>query len=248
MIVQACLNGARPADFHPDLPLTAAAMARQGAACIAAGAAELHIHPRNADGSESLEAVDETMLFVRQACPGIPVGVSTGEWIEGDAPRTLRRIEAWRDLPDYASVNLSEQGAADVMAALHRIGVGIEAGLSSTDDAERFVAVPGFSQCLRVLIEVEEQEMERARHIVDDVASVLVRAGCSLPILLHGFDATVWPLIDLADQRGWSTRVGFEDGKLLPDGKVATSNAMLVGEAVRNMRQPKIAMAGAITC
>jgi len=238
MIVQACLNGARAADFHPNLPLTAAAMARQGAACVAEGAAELHIHPRDAEGRESLAAVDDTMRLVRQACPGIPVGVSTAEWIEGEASRTLRRIEAWRDLPDYASVNLSEQGAPDVMAALHRIGVGIEAGLSSADDAERFVTLPGFNQCLRVLIEVEEQEIERARHVVDDIASVLAKTGCSLPILLHGFDVIVWPLIDLAGQRAWSTRVGFEDGKLLPDGKVATSNARLISKAVRHMRWP----------
>jgi len=241
MIVQACLNGARAAGFHPDLPLTVAAMARQGVACVAEGAAELHIHPRDAEGRESLAAVDETVRLVRRSCPGIPVGVSTGEWIEGSASRTLRRIEGWQDLPDYASVNLSEKSAPDVIAALHRMGVGIEAGLSSTADAERFVALPGSSQCLRVLIEVEEQELERARHVVDDIASVLAKTGCSLPILLHGFNATVWPLIDLAGQRGWSTRVGLEDGKWLPNGEVATSNAMLVAEAVRHMRRAGIA-------
>ncbi|RUX42332.1 3-keto-5-aminohexanoate cleavage protein, partial [Mesorhizobium sp. M7A.F.Ca.US.001.01.1.1] len=43
MIVQACINGARPRDFHPKLPLTAEAMASDAAACVAAGAAELHI-------------------------------------------------------------------------------------------------------------------------------------------------------------------------------------------------------------
>ena len=54
MIIQACLNGARPAGYHPALPLTPDAIAHDAAACVAAGAAELHIHPRGADGRESL--------------------------------------------------------------------------------------------------------------------------------------------------------------------------------------------------
>ena len=46
------MNGARDVDFHPALPLTAEAMARDGAACIAAGASELHLHVRGSDGRE----------------------------------------------------------------------------------------------------------------------------------------------------------------------------------------------------
>jgi uncharacterized protein (DUF849 family) len=41
MIVQACLNGARQRGFHPQLPLTAEAIAIDGAECVTAGAAEL---------------------------------------------------------------------------------------------------------------------------------------------------------------------------------------------------------------
>ena len=69
MIVQACINGARPAAYHPNLPLAAEAMAGDALACVAAGAAELHIHPRSADGRESLSAVDETVRAVRRTCP-----------------------------------------------------------------------------------------------------------------------------------------------------------------------------------
>src|SRR5438874_6337212 len=101
MIVQACINGARRRDFHPKLPLTAEAMASDAAACIAAGAGELHIHPRSADGRESLAAVDETVLAVRRACPGTLIGVSTGAWIENDVTRTRAAIAGWRELPDY---------------------------------------------------------------------------------------------------------------------------------------------------
>ena len=60
--------------FHPRLPLTAEAMARDGALCVAAGAAELHLDPRGPSGQESLAAVDTTILAVRRTCPGTLIG------------------------------------------------------------------------------------------------------------------------------------------------------------------------------
>ena len=64
------------------------------------------------------------------------MGVSTGAWIEPDLERRVELIAGW-SAPDYASVNLSEDGADDVMRALLGAGVGIEAGVWSVEDAER---------------------------------------------------------------------------------------------------------------
>ena len=236
MIVQACLNGARAGDFHPRLPLTAKAMALDGAACVTAGAAELHIHPRGTNGRESLTAVEETIRAVRQACPGTLVGVSTGAWIENDEEQTRKSITGWKDLPDHASVNLSESDAPIVMQLLRHRGVAIEVGLATVADAERFVSLPDHGRVLRVLIEIEEQDLGVARGIVDGITAVLDRASVRRPILLHGFDATVWPFVELAHQRRWSTRVGLEDGKQLADGTTAFDNATLVAAAVALFR------------
>ncbi|OBQ70940.1 3-keto-5-aminohexanoate cleavage protein [Mesorhizobium erdmanii] len=236
MIVQACINGARPRDFHPKLPLTAQAMAGDAAACVAAGAAELHIHPRGADGRESLAAVDATVLAVRQACPGTLIGVSTGAWIENDVTRTRAAIAGWRELPDYASVNLSEADAPAVMDLLRRRGVGIEAGLATMQDAERFVALADHGQVLRILIEIDIQDLSAALDEAHGIAAVLKRAEARRPILLHGVDATVWPFVELAHQKRWSTRVGLEDGKTLADGTVAKDNAEIVAAAVAIFR------------
>lgn len=238
MIVQACLNGARAAGFHPRLPLTPEAMARAAALCVAAGGAELHIHPRAPDGRESLAAVDETVLAVRRACPGTLVGVSTGAWIEADVQRTRDAIAAWRELPDYASVNLSEPDAPAVMDLLRQNGVGIEAGLASVADTERFVSLDRYDRVFRILIEIEEQDRAVARQLADGIYRVLERAGVRRSILLHGFDATVWPLVELAHRNRWSTRVGLEDGKALPDGTTAPDNAALVAAAVAIFRRP----------
>jgi hypothetical protein len=111
-------------------------------------------------------------------------------------------------------VNLSEHDAPAVMELLQRRGVGIEAGLASIDDAERFVKIPGHDRVLRVPIEIEEQALDVAYQVADDIAGVLHRAGVRRPILLHGFDATVWPLVELARQRRWSTRVGASTSRM----------------------------------
>jgi uncharacterized protein (DUF849 family) len=231
MIIQACLNGARRGEFHPHLPLTAEAMARDGASCVAAGATELHVHPRGLHGRESLSAVDATIPAVRRACPNTLVGVSTGAWIEKDAEQTRNAVAGWNALPDYASVNLSEGDAPTVMELLRQRGVGIEAGLASVADAERFLGLPDHDRVFRILIEIGEQDLPAARKIADDIATLLERAGVRRPILLHGFDATVWPFVAAAHQRQWSTRVGLEDGKHLPDGTIASGNGVLVAAA-----------------
>ena len=236
MIIQACVNGARPNDYHPKLPVTAEAVALDGASCISAGAAELHIHPRGPDGRESLMAVDEAIRAVRIRSPGTLIGVSTGTWIEGDEQRTRNCIAAWRELPDYASVNLSEADAPDVIALLDRMGVGVEAGLATVADARRFVAIPNCHRVFRILIEPGEQQFEQADKIADGIEQVLGKANVRRQTLLHGCDGTVWHFVERARQRRWSTRVGLEDGCHLANGDIASGNADLVANALRIFR------------
>ena len=237
MIVQACLNGARQPDYHPKLPLTPEAMATDGVACLQAGAAELHIHPRGADLAESLAAVDSTIAVVRAACPGTLIGVSTGAWIENDMQRTRDCISNWTMLPDYASVNLSEDDAPEMMDILRSIGVGIEAGLATVADAECFVALADHHRVLRVLIEIEEQQPNAAIAIAETIVEVLARAKVTRPILLHGFDDTAWNFVELARKHNFSTRIGLEDCRYMPDGSLAAGNAELVAEAVALFRR-----------
>lgn len=239
MIVQACINGARGADFHPALPLDPDAMARDGAASVAAGAVELHVHARGADRQESLapEAMDRTVTALRRACPGTLIGISTGAWIEKDDRRTIAAIAGWHELPDYASVNLSEAAAPEVMEALRNRGVGIEAGLASIGDALRLASLDHGRRVLRVLIEISEQTLEEAFAVADGIEKLLQREGIHRSILLHGENATVWPFVERAAARKFSTRVGLEDGKELPDGTVADGNAALVKAAVRIYRR-----------
>ncbi len=234
MIVQACLNGAREAFFHPALPLTAEAIARDAAAAIAAGADELHIHVRDEDGRETLrpEIVDMTIDKLRRACPGTPIGISTGEWIEKDDTRRRDFIRNWSVLPDYASVNLVEADCAAVIEHLKKRGIGIEAGIWTAADAARCLELSLVTESLRLLFEIFQQDKTEALSGLGAIEKSLGETARQKPVLLHGYDTTVWTFVEAAFARGYSTRVGFEDGAALPDGRMAPSNAALVAAAI----------------
>ena len=234
MIVQVCLNGARASSFHPAVPVTADAIACDAVAAVAAGAAEQHIHVRDADGRETLrpEFVDLTIAKLRRACPGTPIGISTGEWIEQDDGRRRAFIRNWSLTPDYASVNLVEADCAAVIAHLESRNIGIEAGIWTAADAARCLELNLAARALRLLFEINQQDHAEALSELAAIEKSLGEAAHSRPVLLHGYDATVWTFVATAFARGYSTRVGFEDGAALPDGRLAPSNAALVAAAV----------------
>ncbi len=139
VLIKACLNGNRPPGAHPALPLRPAEVALAAAAARDAGAGAVHFHTRNRDGLESLNAADvgETVAAVREACPGLAAGVTTGAWILRDPARRLEEVKAWRVLPDFASVNWAEEGALELAGLLLEMGVGVEVGLFTVEDARR---------------------------------------------------------------------------------------------------------------
>ena len=68
MLLKACLNGPRDVTEHPALPVRVASLAADALACVRAGAEAIHLHPRDADGLESLAAavVDHVVPRARQ--------------------------------------------------------------------------------------------------------------------------------------------------------------------------------------
>ena len=234
-MLQACLNGGRAKSEAAGVPVTPAELSADAAAVRAAGADALHIHPRARSGAETLapDGVGDCLLAVRAAVPGMPVGVGTGAWIEPGSRARLDLIRHWDVLPDYASVNLNEDDAPENMALLLSKGIGIEAGIWSAEDAERFVTLPFATKCLRILLEMTSEDPAEATEAYRLAHAVLQRAEITLPILLHGTGDSVWPMVALAKAEGHATRVGFEDGLTLPDGSRAETNAQIVGAATR---------------
>ena len=234
MLIKACLNGSREPGEHPTLPITAADLARDAALVVAAGARALHIHPRAADGKQSLAAQDQAAAIaaIRTRCPGIPVGVSTAIWIEPDVALRLHKVQEWTVPPDFASVNFDEPGVIDLCNALLERRIGVEAGISSVAEVELLLQSGFAERCLRVLIEPGEEEASAALATAAAIIQALDEASIQLPRLLHGFGAAAWPVLDAALLYGYDTRIGLEDTLTRPDGSQASGNAELVALAV----------------
>jgi uncharacterized protein (DUF849 family) len=236
--LQAALNGDRTKATHPATPVSVEELARDAAACVAAGVRAIHLHPRDPDGRETMEAeiVDEVATRVREAC-GVQVGVTTSAEIEPDPERRLVLVRAWR-APDYASVNLSETGAEEVMVALLEVGIGVEAGVWTVEDAERLGASGLGGRVARILVEPGELQLRDSEDkaadaigLVADIHRTLERLGLSSPRLQHGDGEVAWVLLEDAVRRGLDTRIGLEDTLHGPDGELTADNEVLVRAA-----------------
>ncbi|WP_295815735.1 3-keto-5-aminohexanoate cleavage protein [uncultured Deinococcus sp.] len=237
-MLKACLNGNRAPGSHPALPLTPAALARDAAGVVALGVAALHLHPRGPDGLESLAAADiaAALQAVRAACPGIPVGISSGYWILPDVGAQLDAARLWAALPeharpDFVSVNLHEPHALLLADLVLAAGIGVEAGIWNTAAVAVFRAWPRAHETLRVLVELPDVPEVEAVALADGLLRELAGVAPHVPRLLHGLERSAWPMIRLAGQRGLSTRTGLEDSAVLPDGSPAPDNAALVTAA-----------------
>jgi uncharacterized protein (DUF849 family) len=160
-LLKACLNGVTSRRQHPRVPYTPDEVADEARRSVAAGAGALHVHPRDPSGAETFESehVAATLRAIRAACPGVPVGVSTGLWVTGhDADHRLALVTSWAGAsrPDFASVNVREEGAEVLAAALAGAGVGVEAGVWSVGDAEALVAREMAGNLVRILVESRE--------------------------------------------------------------------------------------------
>ncbi len=232
MLLQAAINGARDPEAHPALPVSAGQFAEAAAGAVRSGAGEVHLHVRGADGRESLHpaSVAHVITAVRQACQ-VPLGISTGAWIESDPDRRLALVSQWRIRPDFASVNFDEPGAPELARTLFDLGVGLEAGVANVAAAEALAGSGLLARCLRVLLEPNEHDVNSALTAVSLMEQILDQRGHPRPRLLHGTGPTTWPLLLSARKRGYDTRIGLEDTLLLPDGRVARDNAELVAAA-----------------
>jgi uncharacterized protein (DUF849 family) len=231
-LLQACLNGNRPRSDHPALPITAAELAEDARRALAAGAHELHVHPRGADENDTVEPapVADAVRAIRAACPGTPLGLTTGLWTTGgDADRRLASVAAWEELPDYASANAAEPGFVELSGLLGDRGVGIEVGVWSLDGVRTLIEAG--VRPLRVLVETSDVGTAA------EIDAALLAGGVMADPLHHGHSEGTWAVLDAGLARGRDIRVGLEDTTTLPDGSIARDNAELVAAAARRVER-----------
>jgi uncharacterized protein (DUF849 family) len=235
VFLQAALNGD---SIHPATPRTPSAIAEAARAAADAGAQSVHVHAFDDAGRETLDgaACARVLRAIRPLCPTIPISLTTSASIMPDAVERLRIIEAWGELPDLVTANQGEAGIVRLCELLLSRGVGIEAGLLTSDDARAFVRCGLAGRCRRVLIEPLDADPNAALRHAAEMEDIVVAAGITLEQVHHGYGPACWAVNRRGLERGHGIRTGLEDITLLPDGTPARDNADLVAAAMRLIR------------
>jgi uncharacterized protein (DUF849 family) len=235
IVLQAALNGDR---IHPAAPRNATAIAEAARAAVEAGAHSVHVHAFDDTGRETLDgaACGNVLRAIRTLCPETPISLTTSAAIVRDPRERFRTVEAWEEMPDLVTANQGESGILELCELLLSRGVGIEAGLLSTEDARAFVHSGLAGRCRRILIEPLDADPHTAVQHAAKMEDIVVSAGIRLEQIHHGYGIACWAVNRRGLDRGHGIRTGLEDITLLPDGKPARDNADLVAAAAHLIR------------
>lgn len=135
-------------------------------------------------------------------------------------------------LPDLVTANQGEEGITTLCEMLIGRGVGIEAGLLSPADAERFAESGLAARCVRAMVEPLDADSATACLHAATIEGTLASAGIGLEQVHHGDGLASWAVNARAIARGHGIRTGLEDTMVTPEGKTAVDNASLVAIAV----------------
>ena len=230
MLLKIALNGARPKTQNKFLPHSLDEIEKEVRLIYENGYKAFHIHCYDKNGNESLKPddVNNLVLRVKNISSDIQLGISSGDWIEPDLNKRISCIEAWENVPDFASVNMIEDNAIEISNVLISKGVMVEAGLNEKKAAEIFVNSGLENSCIRILIEPEEEVLSDAIRTVMEIENVLDRHNITIKRLLHGFNSVSWDMLREAKKRGYYSRIGMEDTIYLEDGTKVKSNLEII--------------------
>ncbi|MEU3775071.1 3-keto-5-aminohexanoate cleavage protein [Streptomyces sp. NPDC032472] len=249
--IQASLNGARGAGDGAAVPLSPGDVVEAARGAVAAGAAELLVHPRTPCGRESLSprVVGPLVEALRGAGVSVPLSVCASIAAEPDPAGRQARIRSWTVLPDRATVSFADPGAEELARTLLSRGVAVDALIpwppladaAPTRALQNLTRFPTWSTgaadtsgagaagrsgrgWVRVVVEMAGVEPAAAAWVR--------RLVLGVPLVLVGRDGAAWPVVRLAARCGAGARIGVGDVLHLPDGRPAPSTAALVAAAL----------------
>lgn len=243
LVVMVAPNGARrtKAD-HPNLPLTAAEIAREAERCAAAGASVLHLHVRDENGRHSLDpdlsrsAVEAVRRVLGDRMAIQITTEAAGRYSPGEQMATVRELH-----PEAVSLGLRElipddraiDAAGAFLAWLQGERIAPQYILYSADEVVRFndlrrrgVIPQRRPFALFVLGRYREQIEAQPR----DVLPFLAAHDPECPWAACAFGPRESACVLTAAGLGGHVRVGFENNLHLVDGRLAASNAQLVAQ------------------
>ncbi len=236
-MLQTSLNGTRPGEVHPAIPITPYALAQDARAVADVGVRSVHVHPRCGAGLETIDThhVGDVVAAIRSAVPAMEIGVPSCRWVQPCPRQRLETVAAWGRLgqakPDVVAVNVHEDGWLEICAEACRLGIGLELGVWTPGDAVQLRQAGLPAGVVRVVAEVTVGDPVIA---VAEAARILRALGpVPVPILLHGEETSAWPVFEYAVAMGLHCRIGLEDTLTRPDGSSTTGNLDLVTHAQR---------------
>ncbi|MFT3700210.1 MAG: 3-keto-5-aminohexanoate cleavage protein [Kofleriaceae bacterium] len=253
VIVSCALTGAVTSKKQCQaIPYTPAEIADEAKRAYDAGAAIVHIHARNDDGTPTWapKTFEAIMREIKARCPVLI------NWSTGGAGPMKDRVDHLAQRPSIAALNMGSMNYAkwnkdkkdfvfnfifpnsfdDIIAfakAMREHGVKPEMECFDTGhtNSHRVLADLGlieapyhFSFIMGVLGGIPAS----ARHLAFKAEQV--PAGSRWKVI--GISRDQWPLVMAALSLGGDIRVGLEDNFYLPSGTMAKSNGELVGAAV----------------
>jgi 3-keto-5-aminohexanoate cleavage enzyme len=246
LIITSAPNGAyKQTSDHPEVPLTAPAIARTAKACMEAGASMLHLHIRDAQGRHSLDVAGyrEALAAVRAAVGEALVLQVTSEAAKVyQAPAQIAMVRELR--PEAVSIGLREVDQPDIGEAglaaffewLARERVMTQVILYDTADLQRWQdlrqrgVVPDAPWFL--LFVLGRYTAGQTSSPTDVVPFVHAHTGGE-PWAVCAFGKTEHACVTAAAALGGHVRVGFENNLCLKSGAVAADNAALVAQAAQ---------------
>ncbi len=245
LIITAALTGAEVTrSQQPALPVSPQEIGIAAAECAAAGAAMVHVHARNPDGSptQDKEVYRQIIAEVRARCDVI-VQVSTGGAVGMTAQERLAPVSL---KPEMATLSMGS------------VNFGDDVFMNHPDDMDEFAKT--LKACgVRPELEIFDSGMlttakrwlakgwlDSPAHfdLVLGVPGAMAGTPQALMYLVSelpaqstwtvaGIGAAQLPLATLAMLLGGHVRVGFEDNVFYRKGEPASSNAQLVARVAR---------------
>jgi uncharacterized protein (DUF849 family) len=257
VILSCALTGAVTTKKHcPAIPYTPVEIAEEAKRAYDAGAAIVHIHARNDDGSPtwSKDTFAKIMAETKARCPVLI------NWSTGGAGPMSERIDHLVQRPHVAALNMGSMNYAkwnsdkqqfafnfvftnsfdDIITfakAMKEHGIKPEMECFDTGhtNSHRVLAELGLIQApfhFSFIMGVLGGIPASARHLAFQAEQV--PAGSRWKVI--GISRDQWPLAMAALALGGDVRVGLEDNFYLPTGEMARSNGELVAAAVDLVR------------
>ena len=249
VMVMVAPNGARrgKAD-HPALPVTAAELGADAAACFAAGAAAIHLHVRDALAGHSLDRAiyRAAIAAVRRFAPRMALQVTTeavGRYSPEEQMATVRSLRpeavslALRELvPDAAS----EVEAGAFFSWMVESRVAPQFILYTPAEVTRCLdlidrgVIPFPRPFLLFVLGRYAADQQSSPADLDPFVAAL--GSRDIPWAMCAFGRREAECALAATRLGGHVRVGFENNLHLPGGAIAPDNAALVKAAVGVLR------------